>query len=400
MNFNKKKFEYIKKRNVFFLIFFTIIFFAMDRVHFIKFTKTSNYVYIVKPTIWIIVTMIIVNLPRVNIKTKIRYRNKLWWWVVYLSSMQLIIYFMGGMVDGLGKSPYNTSIVGILNNIFVFGSCILGQELLRSYILNTLSEKNKNLKILIITILICIFSSNLTIIFTEGFNRNSLIYFSSEVLPKIAIGFVASYFVILGGALYSITYLSIIQLSIMILPVLPNMKWTTKTLLGILSPLIVIFIFQNIYSIITKEKRKTQFKKENYKTLLLTGSVSLFIIWFSIGIFPIYPSIIVTGSMKPKISPGDMVISKRIKGNKAKLNDIIHFKDDNIYVFHRIINIKNNRGKTNFITKGDNNREADFGLLKSEDIRGKVIFVIPKIGWPTLILKDKKNEDTKEKREN
>ena len=38
-------------------------------------------------------------------------------------------------------------------------------------------------------------------------------------------------------------------------------------------------------------------------------------------------------------------------------------------------------------TKGDNNSGTDSVPVGVEDLRGKLVRVIPKIGWPTLILK-------------
>ena len=34
--------------------------------------------------------------------------------------------------------------------------------------------------------------------------------------------------------------------------------------------------------------------------------------WFCIGVFSIYPTVILTGSMEPGIMPGDAVIIKRV----------------------------------------------------------------------------------------
>ena len=43
-------------------------------------------------------------------------------------------------------------------------------------------------------------------------------------------------------------------------------------------------------------------------------------------------------------------------------------------------------------TKGDNNSAQDADLVAAEDIKGTIVEVIPKIGWPTLILKNSNKE--------
>lgn len=85
---------------------------------------------------------------------------------------------------------------------------------------------------------------------------------------------------------------------------------------------------------------------------------------------------VATGSMKPVISPNDLIFVKITK-NVSK-GDIITFKDNGSIVTHRLIDINNNK----YITKGDANNTSDTGINKS-DIIGKVVYIIT----PDVIFK-------------
>lgn len=85
---------------------------------------------------------------------------------------------------------------------------------------------------------------------------------------------------------------------------------------------------------------------------------------------------VATGSMKPVISPNDLIFVKITK-NVSK-GDIITFKDSGSIVTHRLIDINNNK----YITKGDANNTSDTGINKS-DIIGKVVYIIT----PDVIFK-------------
>lgn len=85
---------------------------------------------------------------------------------------------------------------------------------------------------------------------------------------------------------------------------------------------------------------------------------------------------VATGSMKPVISPNDLIFVKITK-NVSK-GDIITFKDNGSIVTHRLIDINNNK----YITKGDANNTSDIGINKS-DVIGKVVYVIT----PDVIFK-------------
>jgi signal peptidase len=71
-----------------------------------------------------------------------------------------------------------------------------------------------------------------------------------------------------------------------------------------------------------------------------------------------------------------------------EVGDIIQFKRDGVLITHRIIEIEEDELKNlSFHTKGDNNSVKDSQVVHPNDIKGIYFGVIPKIGYPTLILK-------------
>ena len=85
---------------------------------------------------------------------------------------------------------------------------------------------------------------------------------------------------------------------------------------------------------------------------------------------------VVSGSMEPTISVGDMIIINT-KVDEYKKEDIITFKDaKGSYVTHRIIEIIDE----GYVTKGDNNDSIDQGYITDKDIIGKYVTRIRFIG--------------------
>ena len=89
--------------------------------------------------------------------------------------------------------------------------------------------------------------------------------------------------------------------------------------------------------------------------------------------FGIGAAIVLSGSMEPEFSEGDLIVVKETE--QYKQNDIVVFQDGNSLVVHRIINID---GET-ITTKGDANKSADEPINVSA-IKGKVLFWIPFAG--------------------
>lgn len=97
--------------------------------------------------------------------------------------------------------------------------------------------------------------------------------------------------------------------------------------------------------------------------------------------------VIVSPSMVPTIKVNDAIIVKRIVEDDLKKGDIITFSStDSRYsgltITHRIVGIQVSQNGTKlYRTKGDANNIDDSALLSYDDIYGKVILNIPKIGY-------------------
>lgn len=92
------------------------------------------------------------------------------------------------------------------------------------------------------------------------------------------------------------------------------------------------------------------------------------------------PFIVLSGSMETQISAGDIVVVKEIDTNELKKGDIIAFKDGNIVITHRIDEVTEIDGKTQYITKGDNNNTQDIGYVSPEQIEGVFKFRVSRLG--------------------
>lgn len=97
---------------------------------------------------------------------------------------------------------------------------------------------------------------------------------------------------------------------------------------------------------------------------------------------------IVSPSMVPAINVLDVVVTMRVDDpEELKKGDIITFNSTDyrysgVLVTHRIVDIdKTSSGDYLYVTKGDNNNTQDSSRINFNDIYGKVLFRIPKIGY-------------------
>lgn len=106
--------------------------------------------------------------------------------------------------------------------------------------------------------------------------------------------------------------------------------------------------------------------------------------------------VVLSGSMLPNIQVKDIVVTKKIEEERLKVGDIITFispdpRFGGISVTHRIIDkiYDESKGIYTYRTQGDANNVADAVPVPNDNILGKVIVKIPKLGYLQDILASK-----------
>ncbi|WP_211225999.1 signal peptidase I [Haloplanus natans] len=92
--------------------------------------------------------------------------------------------------------------------------------------------------------------------------------------------------------------------------------------------------------------------------------------------------VVLSGSMEPKMSPGDAVIVREVPASEIQERDIITFQraGSETPTTHRVIEKRQTENGVEYVTKGDANEERDRGTVPQSRVIGEVIFVIPFIG--------------------
>ena len=98
---------------------------------------------------------------------------------------------------------------------------------------------------------------------------------------------------------------------------------------------------------------------------------------------------VISNSMKHEIPKGSLIFVKHAKANDLKAGDNITFWMDRTLVTHKIVDIYDNNGRAEFITKGTNNPNPDDYIVKESDIIGKVVRTLPGVGALMLSINEK-----------
>lgn len=301
----------------------------------------------------------------------------------------IIVYFLLGLIFGFEKTPYSKDIFSILKNLWSFAGLIFFQEFIREALVK--NEKKKAINFILMTVIFMLINLNYSNIgshFTDL--KEIFIYSSTTLIPAILESALATYLVYIGGAKFSIIYRLFVTIPPFVVPIIPNLDWFATAIVGVTLPL-AIYIYMN-YVHVNRSERLSKRERRNYNPVIYVP-VFVFIALlagFVMGLFKYQPIAVLSGSMSPTFNRGDAVVVNKLttrEKDELKEGDIIQFVSGTKYVVHRIVDITNdNKGNKQFITKGDHNNAVDADKVALEDVKGKVSFVIPLIGYPSVWL--------------
>jgi signal peptidase len=343
------------------------------------------YLYILKPLFWLGLSIYIWYKPRCKFKGKLKLSGFLFLWSAICACLYLFIFFAAGFLDGIGASPYTKDLEGIVLNVLSFGSVLVFMEWVRNYLINRVK---RNYLVFISAITIIVYSlSRLNLRIISGLTtwQQVVQYLGEYALPEIMSNILLTYMVYLGGAYPAILYSSLVSLPLWISPVLPNLTWITKAFVGIMLPTVFILMIRQIYRKQTGEIKYRNRRKENIASWIAVSIISIVMIWFSLGVFEVFPTVILTGSMEPLLYPGDVALIKKCDAGEVMVGDVIQYWTGEIFIIHRVIAIDEIKGDLR--TKGDNNTSPDSRPVTPGQVRGKMIGKIPKLGTFSLFLR-------------
>lgn len=300
-----------------------------------------------------------------------------------------------GLITKFGRSPASQSAILLILNLSRIISRLLGIELSRAYIINGVKKINTFASLVVVTIFFTLIETSITGLLNFS---NALVYvqyLGETFLPALAESLLASYVALLGGPIASLAYRAPFQIFLWVFPILPDLPWGFKSLIGVMVPTIgfaVIsasstnrdFVVAGLKA--TRGRYARREKSGSSKFVLTLSFISVLLVYLFTGLLGVYPTIVASGSMQPALQVGDIVVSVKPDPYKIETGDIIQFRKGQEMILHRVIEVDSSEGRR-FITKGDANTVADLDPISMEQIVGKRIFTIPKIGWISIYSK-------------
>ena len=379
----------LSKKALFIYIF--IIAFLVGRVFIFNGSGISTYTTVVNPLFWIFTAILTYLLARDEANLKTRSKYDITQTIIIILIVYCMIYFSSGLIFGYEKSPYSHKVISIIKNMWSFMGAIAFQEFVRMQLVKLSPKKIGYYAIITILFIVAeidfwSFSSNLSS------NVDFFKYLSQTIIPLVVSNCLFTYLIIMAGNVPSTIYRFILQLLVILLPIFPSVNWLIKSMLEIILVIVAALYVNYVDLQSSRIMNRRQLKKEKVTSYLPFVVVLVFLVCFIGGIFKYQPIAVLSNSMYPTFARGDAVIVEKIEDKefkKLKKDDILYYSKDGRLVIHRIININiTDDDKVEIKTKGDNNYAEDSWVVTNEEILGKVKFMVPYIGYPSVLVND------------
>lgn len=95
------------------------------------------------------------------------------------------------------------------------------------------------------------------------------------------------------------------------------------------------------------------------------------------------PYTVLTGSMEPAISPGDVVVADRIEPAEARVGDVVLFRDpadQQRTITHRVQRVRRAGDYLWFVTRGDANDHGERWRIAASGQLGRAVYTVPAVG--------------------
>ena len=350
---------------------------------FVNFGELSQFppslsVYVIQPLLWSSAALMGFLAWRYGVREKPGLSWPLALGALLVGLFQVATFALAGVIYGFGYSPYGHRLLVVLGNLTYAVSILVAVELCRATVVVSIGRRRPVRALLVAALFFTLLGIPFARLSSIDNGPTFLRVLGETFLPAFSENLLASLLVLLGGPLAAIAYRAPLLLFEWLSPILPKQPWLMTAFLGTLVPALGLLVIHSMGG--AKAESHGERKGTSSSAWLVVAGVSVILIWFNAGLFGVQPTLVSGVSMEPALRAGDVAVTRDVEPEAVLVGDIVRFREGGLYVLHRVVEIREEAGQRYFITQGDANNVED-APLPARELEGKVVFVIPKIGW-------------------
>ena len=290
---------------------------------------------------------------------------------------------VGGLVEGLGRSPYLQEPLPVVLDALLLAASSLGAGLLLYYILARLAAAGRpGLGLAAAALAVAFYAATPARLGAAPEGPLPALSAASTIAGEASAAVVAGLLSLAeGGPAPGVLFLYTARMAERLSPVLPDARWTGEVFSRIVAALAVYAV-----AVSSPRERATVGTRGVSLRLLLPVAAAAVIVWLGSGLLSIKIYAVTSSSMEPVYGPGDLLVAVEPRGG-IHTGDIIVYRGDEGLVAHRVVEVLKRGSSLLYITQGDAVGRPDPKPVPPEAVAGKVEAVVPLLGWPSLLAR-------------
>ena len=308
-----------------------------------------------------------------------------------------VIVLTLSFVFGAGTNPMVPSFAAVRRNLWDYGMVVVIGGYIRYKLVKSANDNNRDNVILALTLALALTHMPGMRGMLTGGNFTAELFFAGIFLPIVISG-VASYFAFRGSLLSVLIISFVFQMRPYLMPIAPAVAPFVFTMVICATVFAAAFVFNNINNAKRRAMRKraklmAKYAKKSVAGYLATAAVIGVAVAFFAGFFPIYPIVVLTGSMSPALERGSIAFVERVPSSEAfhrvGEGEVIHFlARGGIPYIHRVVDFRiDAMGERVYITQGDAAVGVDPYPVAQGDVMGIARASLPFFGYPYIFFR-------------
>lgn len=307
-----------------------------------------------------------------------------------------VVFIALSFVLGGGLNVMTPSLAVVSRSIWEHGSVVVLGALIRYKLIKTSGLQYRTGIVTALTIVLAYAEMNLLRSLLADANIWDVFFVS--IFRSLVVSAVASYIAI-EGSLFSVILVSFVySMAPYLMPILPDVTAIALSLIlgGLAFATAVLYHFiisDKSRAKRMSEKRAARYEKRPASSYAVSAALISLTAAFFIGVFNIYPVVVLTNSMAGTFERGSMVFVEKVPPGEAFFmvgeGEVIHFVSPaGVEYIHRVVDFRlNAHGEREYITRGDAADIVDPFPVAQDEVKGIARALLPFVGYPYLIFR-------------
>lgn len=290
--------------------------------------------------------------------------------------IQVVAFLVAGIAAGMGRSPAVGPPLAMLGTAWFVGTALLGVETARAALFRRWRERGPALAFSTVALGLAVVDIPAAGLHPAG-TAGAAGLIAGLAVPAVVTSTVATRLVEIGGPGPALAYRSLAAAFLWWSPLLPDLSLMGRG---------VVAVGAGLACLAAVEATESGVRALRPRPVIAAAVAAAVVVVSASGIAGVRPLVVGGDSMVPTFHLGDVLVLVPTDGASVGIGQIVSYRRGSLDVVHRVVDVERTGSSLSITTRGDHNT-ADDPPIDASAVQNRVLFSIPRLGLPGLVLR-------------